>query len=119
MRLDAKDMARLWDMLDAARAIMQFIHNQSFQDYLANRMMRGAVERHFEIIGEAARQLSEDARAYFPDIPWLSVIGLRNIIAHEYGDILHEKVWNVCINRLPALIEQLESAGTDDKPPFE
>lgn len=74
------------------------------------------MERNLEIIGEAARNVSENARSMFPDIPWRSVIGLRNIIAHEYGEILQEKVWGICTNRLPDLIKQLERSGVDNPP---
>lgn len=117
MPLEVKDAARLWDMLDAARAAAGFTAAITFAQYIADRKTRNAVERNLEIIGEAARNVSENARNMFPDIPWRSVIGLRNIIAHEYGEILHEKVWGICTNRLPALIEQLERSGVDTAPP--
>lgn len=119
MPLDVKNAARLWDMLDAARAIVGFTAALTFAQYVADRKTRNAVERNLEIIGEAARNVSEDARNLFPEIPWRSVIGLRNIIAHEYGEILHEKVWGICMNRLPDLIEQLERSGVDNPPPAE
>ncbi len=119
MPLDVKDAARLWDMLDAARAIVEFTVGQHFERYLADRKTRNAVERNLEIIGEAARHVSDNARNMFPDIPWTSVIGLRNIIVHEYGEIRHEKVWAICRDRLPALIEQLERSGVDNAPPGE
>lgn len=117
MPLDVKDSARLWDMLDAARAALEFVAGLSFEQYAGDRKTRNAVERNLEIIGEASRHVSESARKMFPDIPWNSVIGLRNIIAHEYGEVLHEKVWDICKNRLPAMIEQLEQTGVDNPPP--
>ncbi len=92
MPLDVKDAARLWDMLDAARAAVSFTEGQKFEQFLIDRRTRNAVERNLEIIGEAPRHVSERARKRFPDIPWSSVIGLRNIIAHEYGEVLHEKI---------------------------
>ncbi len=119
MPLDIKDAARLWDMLDAARAIEEFVRGHTFEEYLSNRMMRGAVEWRLEILVEAARHVSANARNLFPEIPWTSVVGLRNIIAHDYGEILHEKVWDVCANRLPALIKQLERSGANHAPPGE
>jgi len=119
MPLDVKDAARLWDMLDAARAAVTFTADQQFEQFLVDRKTRNAVERNLEIIGEAARHVSEDARKGLPDIPWNSVIGLRNIIAHEYGEVLHEKVWGICIDRLPVLIEQLQRTGIETPPPLE
>ena len=116
MRPEDRDMARLWDMLDAARAIMQFTQGRSLEDLLADRMLRSAVERNLEIIGEAARHVSLGARENNPDIPWASIIGLRNIVAHEYGEIRYEKLWAICMNRLPALIRGLEDLGVDNLP---
>ncbi len=54
---DKKNDSNLWDMLDAAEAIKSFISGCSYQDYLKDRMLRGAVERHLEIIGEAAGRI--------------------------------------------------------------
>jgi len=116
MPLDVKDAGRLWDMLDAARAAVEFVEGLSVDQYTSDRRTRNAVERNLEIIGEAARNVTEDARTQLPAIPWRSVVGLRNIIAHEYGEILHEKVWAICNRRLPDLIAQLERAGVDDPP---
>ena len=57
MQPDAKNMARLWDMLDAAQAILQFTRGRTFDDLVSDRMLRSAVERNLEIIGEAARRV--------------------------------------------------------------
>ena len=66
-------------------------------------MMRGAVERHIEIIGEAARRISESTKQAHPEIPWRAIIGQRNVLAHEYDEILHEAVWAIATRRLPEL----------------
>jgi len=84
---EKKDDSNLWDMLDAAKAIKSFISGCSYQDYLKDRMLRGAVERHLEIIGEAAGRISREFRNEHPEIPWQRIIGLRNVLIHEYGDI--------------------------------
>jgi len=109
-------MAYLWDMLDAAQAIMQFIQDRTFDDLISNRMLRNAIERNLEIIGEAARRVSTKTRDGIAEIPWSAIIGLRNIIAHEYGEIRYEKVWHICQDRLPSLITRLKEAGADDVP---
>lgn len=113
---DPRDKARMWDMLDAARTARQFVHGRTLSDFLSDRLLRSAVERTLEIVGEAARHVSEAGRRDHPDIPWNAIIGMRNIIAHEYGEVLHEKVWNVCADRLPALIDHLEKAGVEFPP---
>jgi len=119
MRFDNEDMARLWDMLDSARAVVEFTQGMRFEDFIKDRKTRNAVERNLEIIGEAARHVSLEIRDSHPDIPWTSITGLRNIIAHEYGDIRYEKVWSICENRLPALIKRIEEIGVDNPPQME
>jgi uncharacterized protein with HEPN domain len=116
MRPEDKDMARLWDMLDAARALMQFTQGRQLEDLLADRMLRSAVERNLEIVGEAARHVSSVTREKNPEVPWAAIIGLRNIISHEYGEIRYEKLWDICMNRLPDLIGRLEDLGVDNPP---
>ena len=116
MPRDVRDSARLWDMLDSARAIAAFLLGQTYYEFLSDRKLRNAVERNLEIIGEAARHISAEFRIQHPDIPWSSIIGLRNVIAHEYGEIQYEKIWSVCSNRLPILIAQLETLGIDNPP---
>jgi len=113
---DNKDMARLWDILDAARAIVAFMAGITYESFLQDRKTRNAVERNLEIIGEATRAISAQTRLEYPEIPWKSMIALRNIIAHEYGDILYENIWRICGHRLPVLIQQLESLGVDESP---
>ncbi len=119
MRFDDKDMARLWDMLDAARTAVEFAKGVGFEDFLKDRKTRNAVERNLEIIGEAARCVLQETRASLSDIPWRSVIGLRNVLAHEYGDIRYEILWTVVRDKLPPLIERLEAIGVDRPPTME
>ena len=108
MQPESKDAAYLWDMLDAARAIQKFVVSRSFADYGADRMLRGAVERHIEIIGEAAIRVSRGFRAAHPEIPWQRIIAQRNVLAHEYGEIDDALVWRVATDRIPELTGQLE-----------
>jgi len=114
MQPEFKDMARLWDMLDAAQAAMQFTDKIKFEDFLTNRMVRNAVERNLEIIGEAARCVSKTFCDSLPDIPWRAMIALRNVLTHEYGEIRYERIWLICKEQLPVLIRQLKDAGVKD-----
>ena len=102
------DVACLWDMLDAARAVRSFVQNKNLDDYLKDRMLRGAVERHLEIIGEAARRISTEFRDAHPEIPWRGIIGQRHVLAHDYGEIRHDRLWAVATDRMPQLIAALE-----------
>jgi len=108
MQPEAKDAAYLWDMLDAARAVREFVARRSFSDYVADRMLRGAVERHLEIIGEAANRVSRGFREAHAEIPWQRIVAQRNMLTHEYGEIEHALVWRVATTRIPELIQELE-----------
>ncbi|MFH1911946.1 MAG: HepT-like ribonuclease domain-containing protein [Pseudomonadota bacterium] len=93
MQPEGRDAAYLWDMLDAARAVREFVSSRTYDDYQKDRMLRGAVERHIEIIGEAANHVSDDFQKAHPNIPWrfrympkLSSLSGRDLI--EIGSLL-------------------------------
>ena len=109
MRPDERDAAYLWDMLDAAKTAAEFTKDVSIQKFLQDRKLQFALERAIEIIGEAARRVSEPFKQSHPEIPWASMIGQRNVLIHEYGDVRLELVWKVATKNVPALIAQLES----------
>ena len=102
------DAASLWDMLEAARAVESFVKGRSFQDYAADLMLRSAVERQVEIIGEAARSVSEDYQRSHPQIPWQGIIGQRHVLAHDYAGIKHDRLLRVATELVPELIRLLE-----------
>jgi uncharacterized protein with HEPN domain len=102
------DAAYLWDIMEAAQLIRGFISDISAPQYLADKKSQLAVERAVEIIGEAARRLSDAFRQAHPEIPWASIIAQRNVIAHEYGEIKQERMWNIATKRVPALVSLIE-----------
>jgi len=108
MQPEDRDAAYLWDMLDASDSILGFIKAKSFEAYLQDRMLQLAVERGLEIIGEAARNVSLEFRLEHPEIPWKGIIGQRNVLAHEYGSIKQDLVWEVVKANLPDLVASLE-----------
>ena len=103
-----RDAAYLWDMLDAAKSIRTFTAGGSYEDYAKDRMKQMAVERAVEIIGEAARRVSEDFKREHPQIPWQQIIGQRNVLAHEYDKVRQDRIWRVASKHVPELIAKLE-----------
>jgi uncharacterized protein with HEPN domain len=83
----ARDNALLTDILESARIILQHIAGLKRDDFLTDLRAQDAVVRRFEIIGEAARHLSPEAVKALPDVPWKLVIGMRNILIHDYDDV--------------------------------
>ncbi|HNS57064.1 MAG TPA: DUF86 domain-containing protein [Smithellaceae bacterium] len=92
-RNESRDPAYLWDMLDAASAISTFVAGRTFHDFQTDRMLRNAIERNMEIIGEAANRVSENFQKAHPKILWRNIVGQRNILIHEYGEVKNERIW--------------------------
>ncbi|HKY21163.1 MAG TPA: HepT-like ribonuclease domain-containing protein [Vicinamibacterales bacterium] len=103
-----RDAAYIWDMLEAAHAILTFTNGVSLEDYLADRKLQLAVERAIEIIGEAARLVSPELKASHSHIPWRQIVAQRNVLAHDYGEIKQDRIWLVATDRIPELISQLQ-----------
>ncbi|MBI2422069.1 MAG: DUF86 domain-containing protein [Candidatus Hydrogenedentes bacterium] len=82
-------------------------------DYENDEKLQLAVEKLLEIIGEASRRVSEDCRSRHSHIPWAGMIGLRNVLAHEYGEIRVDLIWRVVTLRIPILIAEIETILTE------
>jgi uncharacterized protein with HEPN domain len=104
----ARDGAWLLDMMTAAKAVESFVRGRTFEQYSGDLMVRSAVERQVEIVGEAARGISESFKAAHPEIPWRQIIAQRHRLSHEYGEIDDAIIWRVATIHIPALIVQLE-----------
>jgi uncharacterized protein with HEPN domain len=102
------DLAHLWDMLQAARTARMLCEGVSHETLLADLRTRLALERALEIVGEAARRVSARRRAAHPEIPWRGIIGFRNVLAHEYGEIDYRRLYAVATEGVPRLIASLE-----------
>jgi uncharacterized protein with HEPN domain len=105
----SRDNAYLADILRAASAIRRFVDGVTREQFLANEEKYEAVNRKFEIIGEAAHHLSLEARHHFPDIPWQLITAMRNILIHDYDDVNLNVVWNTTQDDLPLLIRKIEA----------
>lgn len=108
MRPDERDAAYLWDMLDAAQTVEELSSGIDFPRYEQDRRTQLAIERSLEIIGEAAGKVSTSFRNAHPEIPWRQIIGQRNVLIHEYGEIKQERLWKVVEENIPQLIELLK-----------
>jgi uncharacterized protein with HEPN domain len=94
----------LWDARESADNILRFIHGRNETDYLADAMLRAAVERHFEIIGEALNQLAKAAPNLAARIPDLTrAVAFRNLLIHGYAAVDDATVWRTTQEDLPGL----------------
>ncbi len=101
--------AYLWDVREAALSIQAFIASMDEAAYTANDMAQAAVERKFEIIGEALNQLSKlDAgmAARIPDLP--HIVAFRNQLIHGYASVRTSTVWHIAHTALPPLLQVVQ-----------
>ncbi len=99
---------RLLDVLQACEAISEFIQGKDFLAYETDRMLRSAVERQFEVIGEALTKAAiTDASLYqkIPELP--KIVGLRNRLIHGYDSVDDEILWDIVQTKLPVLKNQV------------
>jgi uncharacterized protein with HEPN domain len=99
---------RLLDALSACRAIQSFVANRTFAEYERDQMLRSAVERQFEIIGEALSQAENDSSELSTLIPDLRrIVGMRNRIIHGYDSVDDELLWQTIQSHVPPLAQRL------------
>ena len=99
----------LADMRDsaAAAAICRYLEGIDKGGFYANGEKQDAVLRRLEIIGEAAERISPEVQKEFPGIPFREIRGMRNIIAHDYGEVDLERVWETVTHDIPNLLKVL------------
>lgn len=108
MRREERDPALLMDMLQAAKRVVLFCQSKSMADYAGDLLLQSAVERQLEILGEAARLVSDSFKTTHPEIQWRGIIAQRHVLAHEYGRIEHDRIWRIVTVHIPELIEKLQ-----------
>ncbi len=99
------DEAFIKHILDAVQSIEEYTRNMSSEDFMSesNKVVRDAVVRQFEIIGEATRRLSEETKKLNPDLPWQDIADMRNKLIHEYFGVDMAVVWQTIEADLPVL----------------
>lgn len=101
--------ALLWHILDSGRFVLAETAAVTLTRYEQNRLVRSAIERELEIIGEAARRLSRqdpETAAALTDVP--RIISFRNVLAHGYDVVDNALVWEIVNEYLPTLITEVE-----------
>ena len=89
------------DIIESIEKIEAYIKDLDYEDFTGNNMAVDAVLRNLEIIGEAARNIPDDIKERYSDVPWKRIIGLRNIVAHVYFGIDTENIWVIITKNLP------------------
>lgn len=98
----------LGNMLDSARSANMKVSSVTRAQFDADENLQLALTFLLQIIGEAARHVSEETQKAHPEIPWVDIIGMRHKLVHDYFEIRPDEVWKTASEDLPVLIAALE-----------
>lgn len=99
-------------ILDATDGIQAAVRGKSLDDFSADWLLRHGVQRGIEIVSEAARRIPPELRATQPHVPWAQIMGIGNVLRHEYHRVSDTVVWNVVQDYLPPLKAAVEAINS-------
>ncbi len=102
------------NILESISRIFSYIERMDFDGFAADQKTVDAVVRNLEIIGEAARNLSDEIKQSLTEVEWKKIVGMRNILAHEYFGINNQIIWDIVQTKLPPLKKACEEGLKDD-----
>lgn len=102
------DRIRLQHMRDAVHKALQFARGRARTDLDADEMFALAIVRLLEIVGEAAKGVTQETRQRNPDVPWRQIAGTRDRLIHGYYDVDFDIVWRIVVQDLPPLASALD-----------
>ena len=103
------DIVRLHHILDAVSELEKYTAAKTFIDFFEDTMLQSACIRQLEIIGEAANRISNNIKTKSENIEWREIIGLRNILIHEYFGIDVDLIWEIIRKDIPKLKDSVKS----------
>ena len=101
------------DIHEAARKIERYTTEMTYEEFVDDERTVDAVLRNFEVIGEAAKNVPDDVRQEYPDLPWTEMAGMRDKLIHGYASIELEIVWTTVQDEIPTLIPRIEAVQDD------
>ena len=110
------ELMYLQDIAQSCEKIMRFTADFTQQDLAGDEKTYDAVIRNLEIVGEAAKHISEQLRKQLPDVDWRKASGLRDIIAHAYFGIDDDVLWDVVQNKVPQLAKVVTAFLNKNRP---
>ncbi|MBI4219606.1 MAG: DUF86 domain-containing protein [Chloroflexi bacterium] len=108
--MDGRSKKLLFDVVSSCRSILEWCEKRTFEEYVADRFLRRAVKREFEIAGEALNRLSQadaETAGRIRDLP--RIVSFRNRIIHGYDTVDDATVWGVIEGHLPTLLADAEA----------
>lgn len=107
-----RDDDRIAHMVEACEQAAEFVDGRTRADFDHDRMLQLALTKLIEIIGEAAKSVSDETRARYPDVPWSKAARARDFLTHHYFQIDLDRLWDTVTESLPALKVALPSPSS-------
>jgi len=102
------DRVYVGHMVDVANKAIGFVQGVTRENFDNDELLRISLTHLLQVIGEAARRVSPDFRAAYPQIDWKAIVGMRSKVVHDYLNVDEDIVWDTVINELPSLVNKLE-----------
>jgi uncharacterized protein with HEPN domain len=94
---------RLLHIRDEIDGLGEALRGISFEQYQQSYTLRRTAERAIQIVSEAAKSLPSEVRGQYPDTPWSAIIGIGNVLRHDYQHLDDRRLWEIITVHLPAL----------------
>jgi len=107
---------RIQDILTSIDNVERYTDSMTLAEFRKNQMAVDAVIRNFEIIGEASNHIPKSIKLSYPDIMWIEMYGMRNVLVHEYFGVDLDTVWYTIKNHFPILKAQLNNIKWKTEP---
>ena len=105
----------LKDIENSLLKIFKYTNDIDFDKFMTNDMLKDAIERNFEIIGEAVKKLPSEFREKYPHIPFKQVAGMRDKLIHDYFGIDYQIIWKTIKDKLPAFYNSIKDIIDENK----
>ena len=105
--INNKDLDSLEDIIHCINLIYRYSEGLSKEEFYKNQEKQDVLIHRLEIMGEASKRLSDEIIDAFPDIPWKQIKGMRDVLIHQYDDIMLEIVWETVQKRIPEIEQDL------------
>lgn len=98
---DRSPMLYLSEMVASMEKIERYMTGVSYEDFLKQEQLLDAIERNIEKIGEAASAVPDEIRIHHPEVPWKTIVGLRNKVIHHYFGVDYEVIYQIATKNIP------------------